>query len=60
MKTIFQAVIDGDLDEIRKLRAQGQIDINALNEQGDSALIIAIKKEISQHSDYYLTSKDSI
>ncbi|KTC95381.1 ankyrin repeat domain-containing protein [Legionella feeleii] len=44
MKTIFQAVIDGDLDEIRKLRAQGQIDINALNEQGDSALTIAIKK----------------
>ncbi|HHF7345919.1 TPA: ankyrin repeat domain-containing protein [Legionella feeleii] len=44
MKTIFQAVIDGDLDEIRKLRAQGQIDINALNEHGDSALTIAIKK----------------
>ncbi|WP_412754460.1 ankyrin repeat domain-containing protein [Legionella donaldsonii] len=44
MKTIFQAVIDGDLDEIRKLHAHGEIDINALNEQGDSALAIAIKK----------------
>lgn len=44
MKTIFQAVIDSDLDAIREIRDQGQIDINALNEHGDSALTIAIKK----------------
>ncbi|WP_019217418.1 ankyrin repeat domain-containing protein [Legionella tunisiensis] len=44
MKTIFQAIVEGNLDKIRKLREQGQIDINALNEHGDSALTMAIKK----------------
>lgn len=44
MTNIFIAVYEDNLDEIRKIHAQDQIDINALSIHGESALTIAINR----------------